>query len=180
MADITNSQQPPVQSKPQYILTHPRDVYSAGASRPISKWWFISMFICSAIFFVIAGALLGSMQSDSSYSYVSYYYGNIACFVLASACKFVAWILVTVYCVQRRKYLSTNSSLPISQPGYVVVTAPSPNNPRQQPPNYGVPAAGFINPQPPTMGTFCGRCGASVTTAFCTQCGAVVSGGPTK
>lgn len=189
MADTANYQQPQqIQSQPQYIFTHATSVPSTRPSKPISKWWFISLLILSAIFFVIGGSLLGSVSSNSmgyyssSYgqsSYFNYLYGSFACFALAGVCKLVAWILVTVYCVQRRKYLSASSALPTSsQPGYVMAMAPSPNNPMQQPPNYGIPAAAasFMNEPPPTIGTFCGRCGASVTTAFCTQCGTATSG----
>ncbi|KAJ5094889.1 hypothetical protein N7532_007180 [Penicillium argentinense] len=88
----------------------------------ISKWWCIGFFIAAIVFFIIGGALVGSYLSagystcktksnydDYTYDYTCFdgnnseYYGGVAMFVLGSISKFVAWVLLIIYCVQRRR-----------------------------------------------------------------------------
>lgn len=101
------------------------DQYSAPYSAPrktISKWWSIGFFIAAVIFFIIGGALIGSYLSagyktctsalyygDYTYDYscfagnIGQYNGGIAMLVLGGLSKFIGWILLIVYCVQRRR-----------------------------------------------------------------------------
>jgi hypothetical protein len=165
----------------------------------MSKWWFISFFIAAIVLFIIGGGLVGAWISSAT-SYVSdydtydnydtydytynngEYYGAVACFALGGICKLVAWILLIVWCVQRRRtrtivvqqayepYQSqgwggNNYGAPAPRQGaYAPVPSPAPAPPygnAQAPPNEGG--------MPPMR--YCNNCGAAVTTPYCAQCG---------
>ncbi|KAJ5580041.1 uncharacterized protein N7459_006026 [Penicillium hispanicum] len=99
--------------------THP----APSATSRFSKWWPIGFFIGAVVFFVIGGALIGTYVSNAysdcynSYSYDSYYYSNyscsvgntgefyggVACLVIGGILKLIAWVLLIVYCVKRRR-----------------------------------------------------------------------------
>jgi len=86
----------------------------------LSKWWPISFFLITLVLFIVGGGLIGawvssaqnsivdSYNSDYDSYYTTYsannglYYGALACFALGGICKLTAWILLIVYCVQRR------------------------------------------------------------------------------
>ncbi|KAJ5094904.1 hypothetical protein N7532_007195 [Penicillium argentinense] len=98
---------------------------SAPSSSPrkgISKWWCIGFFIAAVIFFIIGAALVSAYLSagyktctsalsygDYTYDYscftgnIGEYNGGIAMLVLGGLSKFIAWVLLIVYCVQRRR-----------------------------------------------------------------------------
>ncbi len=100
------------------------DPYAAPYSAPrkgISKWWPIGFFITAVIFFIIGGALVGAFVSagyktcstsyygDYTYDYsclagnIGEYNGGIAMLALGGVSKFIGWVLLIVYCVQRRR-----------------------------------------------------------------------------
>ncbi|KAJ5166866.1 uncharacterized protein N7482_005647 [Penicillium canariense] len=171
----------------------------------ISKWWCIGFFIAAIIFFIIGGALVGtylnsgysSCYSGSSYYSYSYYscfdgndgefYGGIAMFALGGVSKLIAWILLIIYCVQRRRVTQTNITYvnapapmePVPQPGFAAPqpayapgqqTAQFPHSPASPAP---YPASGTPPPKEATATAFryCSQCGAAVASRFCPQCG---------
>lgn len=115
----------------------------------MSKWWPIGFFIGALVFFVIGGALVGTYLGNTSNCYNSYntyyydysyscssgangeFYGGLACFAIGGILKLVAWILLIVFCVKRRR--SIQQHLPVQY-----YTGP-PQGPVQQP--YGAPVA---------------------------------------
>ncbi|KAJ5682315.1 hypothetical protein N7462_005480 [Penicillium macrosclerotiorum] len=178
-------------------------------SRPgISKWWCIGFFIAAVVFFIIGGALVGTYFSSgystcSTYSsFSSYYYdyscfdgndgefyGGIAMIVIGGVCKLVAWILLIVFCVQRRRFNQTNITYvnapmaapqPVAQQGYV---APQPTYPPVDPtaqfprsPASPAPYPASVSTPPPKEATatafrYCGQCGTAMSSRFCPQCG---------
>lgn len=161
----------------------------------MSKWWPISFFIAAVIFFIIGGGLIGAWASSAtaydsydsydSYDYTYYYsnsgeyYGALACFALGGICKFVAWVLLIVWCVKRSRsrtvvvtqayepYQSygNNYAAPAAPQGYAPVPVPSPAP---------VPPYGNAQTAPNQTGgqmRYCTNCGTAVTTPFCSQCG---------
>lgn len=90
---------------------------------PLTKWWPIGFFIAAIVFFIIGGGLAGSAASSDSNCYANYsaynssYSDYISCledsanearagiafFVLGALLKLAAWVLLLLYCVQRRR-----------------------------------------------------------------------------
>jgi hypothetical protein len=157
--------------------------------------WFISLFLAAIVLFIIGGGLVGAwINSATSYdSYDDYdtddftnndgeYYGAVACFALGGICKLVAWILLIVWCVQRRStrtivvqqayepYQSqgwggNNYAAQAPRQGpYAAVPSPAPE------PQYGNAQAQPNEGGMPPM-RYCNNCGAAVTTPYCAQCG---------
>ncbi|GLI73887.1 hypothetical protein PoHVEF18_002118 [Penicillium ochrochloron] len=183
--------------------------YGTTPRQGISKWWCISFFIAAVIFFIIGGALMGTYLNSSysscyssSYSYYSSYdysclegnmgewYGGIAMIALGGVCKFIAWVLLIVFCVQRRRFIQNNITYvnapvapmePVPQQGYV---APQPTYPPQpaaaqfpHSPASPAPYPASVGTPPPnkeataTAFRYCGQCGTAVSSRFCPQCG---------
>jgi len=152
----------------------------------ISKWWCISFFIAAIVFFIIGGALLGVFASNSysdcsyssGYSYYSSYsydcvtsnmgewYGGIAMLALGGVCKFIGWVLLIVFCVQRRRFVQNNITY-VTAPSHMQ-PVPQPSGPAPYPASVGTP--------PPKEATatafrYCRQCGTSISSRFCPQCG---------
>jgi hypothetical protein len=147
---------------------------------PISKWWPIGCF-CSFVFFIVlGGGLLGA----------GVWYGGIACIAIAVILKFVFWVLLITWCVQRRRASTPSTIVYVNaqanaeagtfqkpQPVATVYSAPQPNYTVQPAPGYGVAAAHAEVPsvvEKRGVTRYCGRCGTSTTTPFCLQCGSQV------
>jgi hypothetical protein len=169
------SYQPQPVMQPQAFNTAPPPQPRPG----VSKWWPISVFIAAAIFFIVGGGLAGAWTS-SSYYYddPALFQGAIACLAIGGLCKIAGWILLIIYCVQRRRPqlatvayvnypLAGYQTAPPQQPGFAPappVQSPTPVYPNAQMPPYQ---------QGMGMGPkFCGHCGAPLSSPFCTQCGA--------
>lgn len=145
------------------------------SSRRISKWWPISLFITAVVFIIIGGALVGSWASSTNYYDYNdgLLYGGAACFAIGGLCKLTAWILLIVWCVQGRHPQATAPNvnytspyaIPAAQPGYVSMPPHSTTPVMSYPHMKGSP-----NAQASGM-RYCGNCGVSLTSAFCTQCG---------
>lgn len=163
----TQNQQPAME--PQVVSTAPTRPPRTG----LSKWWSISLFIAAVIFFIIGGGLIGAMSSSyyySGYGYRSTFYGAIACFVIGGLCKMVAWVLLIVYFVQRRRPQQPTVSY-VNYPLTTSYTAPPPAG-ISPPAPVQSPTPSYPNPYQQGMGVkFCGQCGAAVSSPFCTQCG---------
>lgn len=140
----------------------------------LNKWWPISFFIAAVVMFVVGGALVGTYLANTSdcwnsytYSYYSDYnydydyscgsshdgefYGGVACFVIGGICKLVAWILLIIFCVKRRRSIHQtvvtqyyNTAPPVAQQPQQPYGAPQPY-PTQQP--YPPPGAAAPYPQ---------------------------------
>ncbi|KAK3897065.1 hypothetical protein C8A05DRAFT_39383 [Staphylotrichum tortipilum] len=145
-----------------------------------SKWWPISFFIAAFVMIITGGGLIGAWSASASCvrsSYSSYrssyyscsdsgmFYGGVACIAIGGVCKLIAWILLIVFCVKRSHRTQTNVSYtyqPISHqyaaPAGAAAAAP-PYAPAAMP---GAKVGGE---------RYCAHCGATVTAAFCAQCG---------
>ncbi len=161
--------------------------------RQFSKWWPISFFIAAILFFIIGGGILGAWAANTSCvgsSYSSYssryscsntgmYYGGIACVAIGAICKFVAWVLLIVFCVKRSRHQPTSIAYTYQPLDYSYAGAPAYQSAA---PAYQNTAPAYQNWTAPTpaahpkesaaAGTrYCGHCGGAVTTPFCAQCG---------
>jgi len=182
-------------SSPQIITGTQPDTGRA----PLSKWWPIGVFCAAAFFFVLGGGLIGawSYSVDCYYFYGDYCYGNtgewdggIACIAIGAVLKFVFWVLLIIWCVQRRRarapstvvYVNAQSNAEAGtiqkpQPAATVYSAPQPNYTAQSVPEYGVAAAHAGVPhvgEKQVVTRYCGQCGTGTTTPFCSQCGSQV------
>lgn len=120
----------------------------------LSKWWPISFFIGAVVMFVVGGALIGTYLANASncwdsYSYSSYYYddydyscssghdgefyGGVACFVIGGVCKLIAWILLIIFCVKRRRSINQT----VATQYYTVPPTGQPQQPYNVPQPYG-------------------------------------------
>jgi hypothetical protein len=161
--------------------------------KPMSRWWPVSFFIASVIFFIIGGALIGSWAT--SYDGYDYYtngnwYGAIACFVIASLLKLAAWILLIIWCVRRSRTTSATTVTYVNAPpaNNAYATMPMQVPPQsygqqpydaQQPAKSATPAPVYQNVEAAPMQygeapRYCSNCGTAVTAQFCAQCGAKV------
>jgi hypothetical protein len=165
---------------------------------PISKWWPIGCFCAFVFFFVLGGGLLGAWTSsfDCSYYYddcsgnVGDYNGGIACIAIGAILKFVFWVLLIIWCVQRRRARTPSTIVYVNaqanaetgtfqkpQPVATVYSAPQPDYTVQPAPGYGVAAAHAEVPrvvEKQVVTRYCGQCGTGTTTPFCSQCGSQV------
>jgi hypothetical protein len=85
------------------------------ATKPISRWWPISLGIATVVFFIAGGALLATWAGCYWDCTRGGYYGGIALIVIAVFLK-IAWIVVLVIYIRRRRYgyggmASTNSKV---------------------------------------------------------------------
>jgi hypothetical protein len=165
---------------------------------PISRWWWISLLIGWLLFFIIGAGLIGAWSSGSgggcSYNqFDGYYdncysgnnglfYGGVACFAIGGVIKLAYWIMLILWCVQRRRYLA-----PVVYVNGPAAEAGKPYYPPQQqyeqpqmPTPYAPvpsrsPDPNFAATQSPEVANgdkkFCGQCGTIATSQFCTQCG---------
>ncbi|GAO19352.1 uncharacterized protein UV8b_03296 [Ustilaginoidea virens] len=94
------------QGQVPYAQPHAPVVHES-VKKSMSRWWPVSFFLLALVFFIAGGGLCGGWAA----SYDSYYdsYGNgglllgaVVCFAIGGVCKFVAWILLIVWCVRGR------------------------------------------------------------------------------
>jgi len=86
----------------------------------MSRWWPSSFFLGAVVMFIVGGALVGSYLSNAncfSSSYFHYndddwdctpkrngkFYAAVACFIVGGVFKLIAWILLILYCIKRRR-----------------------------------------------------------------------------
>jgi hypothetical protein len=109
--------------------------------------------------FIVGGALVGVFVSnasnclnDSSYSYDSYsytydnigctskyngqFYGAVACFIIGGVCKLIAWVLLIMYCVRRRRAHQEAANAQYHTVPMGPYTVPGPYGQPQYPPQY--------------------------------------------
>lgn len=165
---------PPAMAAPAVVAIPPRQ-------KQFSKWWPISFFIAAFVMIVTGGGLIGAWSasatcSRSSSYYSSYYssyscsgsgmfYGGVACVAIGGVCKLIAWILLIVFCVKRSRNVQTSVSYnyqPISHQ-YAAPPAPAPAAPPYAPAAMQGAKVGGER--------YCAHCGATVSAAFCPQCG---------
>jgi hypothetical protein len=201
--DLSSQQNPflrpiSITAKMSYQNSSPQiQVGGTTGKAPISHWWVIGVFCSSVLFFVIGGGLLGAWSSSAA---CGYYYcygdagewnGGIACIAIGAILKFVFWVLLIVWCVQRRRsrapstvvYVNAQAAAeagtaPKPQPQANVYSAPQPEYAGVQPaPQYGA-AAQVQAPAPvaekQAVMRYCGHCGTGTTTPLCSQCGSQV------
>ncbi|KAJ5459965.1 uncharacterized protein N7458_001517 [Penicillium daleae] len=92
----------------------------------IPRWWYLIFFVGAIALFITGGALFGSCT----------YYAALACFVVAVIFKLIAWTLLILHCIQRRRYnqqqfASTYHTIPpmdLNQQPYGAYYAPPPGN----------------------------------------------------
>jgi hypothetical protein len=123
----------------------------------IPRWWYLIFFVGAIALFITGGALFGSWYSHASNCANSYfsnldeswsdyndcaskknstYYAALACFVVAVIFKLIAWTLLILHCIQRRRYnqqqfASTYHTIPpmdLNQQPYGAYYAPPPGN----------------------------------------------------
>ncbi|OAA45459.1 hypothetical protein NOR_03248 [Metarhizium rileyi] len=173
-------------------IVHQQHVPARGG---MSRWWPFSFFIGAIIFFIIGGGLMGAWAS--SYNGFGYYtngnwYGAIACFVIASLLKFIAWLLLIVWCVRGRSRSQSSTTVTYVGPPPVHnnYAAVPPQNYSQQPyvtdptkshthTHMHTPAPVYQNVETVPVqygGTarHCGNCSNATTAPFCAQCGSKV------
>jgi hypothetical protein len=164
---------------------------------PISKWWPIGVLCSSVFFFVLGGGLLGAWSTSftcSEYDYscdgnVSDWNGGIACIAIGAILKFVFWVLLIIWCVQRRRarapstivYINTQANVEagtVQKPQTLatVYSAPQQDYTVQPAPEYGVAAAHAEAPpvEKQLVTRYCGHCGTGTTTPYCPRCGSQV------
>lgn len=83
-----------------------------------SKWWPISLLIVTVVFIAVGGGLIGGSIYDGYYfDYVNPYdmfYAGVALVVLGGLLKISFWVVLIIYCVQRRRHSKC------AQPNYVL------------------------------------------------------------
>lgn len=168
---------------------------------PVSQWWPIGLLISSIVFFVLGGGLLGAWSSSSycTYDYdygydycignASEWDGGIACIVIGAILKLAFWVVLIVWCVQRRRSRSPSTvvyvnaqaaaesgNAPKAQPQANVYSAPQPDYAGVQPaPQYGVATQVQVPvAEKQAVTRYCGSCGSGTTTPFCSHCGSQV------
>ncbi|KAL2163296.1 hypothetical protein VTH06DRAFT_5353 [Thermothelomyces fergusii] len=124
-----------------------------------SKWWPLSFFIAAILLIIIGGALVGVWTANYSCTYSScddhtgLLWGAVACFVIGGLLKFVAWILLIVWCVKRTTRVPTSvaySYQPLAYPPPAPAPAPLYNQQGAQPYQTAPPyqTAGAHSPAP--------------------------------
>ncbi|KAN0099084.1 hypothetical protein V8E51_012859 [Hyaloscypha variabilis] len=147
---------------------------------PISKWWPIGVFCSAVFFFILGGGLLGAGVLT----------GGIGCVAIGAILKFVFWVLLIVYCVQRRHarapstivYVNAQANAEagtVQKPQTIatVYSAPQQDYTVQPAPEYGVAAAHAEVPpvvEKQLVTRYCGHCGTGTTTPYCPRCGSQV------
>lgn len=104
----------------------PQVVVLAASSpgRPISKWWWIGLLISWIIFLIIAGVLVTANCITCSELNASF-----ACFAIAGALHLAFWIVLIVWCTQRRrKHASPQKFIPQPDPA-PIYSSPPPQGP---------------------------------------------------
>lgn len=149
------------------------------AWRPLNKWWPIGFAIASVLLYAVGGGLYGSSCAitDGYYYYCSYgrWSGGIALLSLGGITSTVAFILLIIYLARRRSPTPYNPGTRLIDQSQFAQPAPSANvqAPAATYPQYTAskPVA-EIRELPVNGAKFCGRCGATVQSAFCPKCGA--------
>ena len=165
---------------------------------PLSHWWVIGVFCASVLFFIIGGGLLGAWSSslicdgyyyDICYGNAGEWDGGIACIAIGSILKFVFWVLLIVWCVQRRRSRAPSTVVYVNaqaaaeagtaakpQPQTNVYSVPQPEYAGVQPaPQYGAAAQAQVPvAEKQAVMRYCSACGTGTTTPFCSQCGSQV------
>jgi hypothetical protein len=128
---------------------------------PISKWWPIYTGIKAVIFFIIGGALIGTFETSifcddyGCYGEPGLWAGGVAMCVLGAATT-IAWVvLLVLYLTRRRK-----------SPQQLNPSNPTTIQPTPQ------PLVQELQTTTKETARFCGQCGSSVYTPFCSKCGA--------
>lgn len=142
----------------------------------LSKWWPISFFIATVIFFIIGGGLFGGYAATPAgrHGYTNLhgfnrvsglFYGGCACIAIGGVCKLTGWILLIVYCIKRNRGRANN--------GYPVPPVAYPQTAYVPQTSYQQQYAPISNPTTPAPEGIrcCHSCGSPVTAAFCTKCG---------
>lgn len=176
-------------SSPQIQIGTP-----ATGKAPMSRWWPLGIFCSSVLFFVIGGGLLGAWSSSfNCYGYYDFCYGNagewnggIACIVIGAILKLAFWVVLIVWCVQRRRSSAPSTIVYVNaqaaaeagtvakpQPQANVYSPPQPEYAGVQPvPQYvGAAQAQVPVAEKQAVTRYCGQCGTGTTTPFCSQCG---------
>jgi hypothetical protein len=158
-------------------MAHQPQVVVAPTRRPMSKWWWIGLLIAWIIFVLIGGALIGVWASKTGVHCGYYtcsvddltgeYYGGLACFAIGGILHLAYWIVLIVWCTKRHRY----QTVPVTY-----ISGPSVESAADKPFYYPTPTY-YPNQETPNRYTpeqrrFCGNCGTTVTSQFCTQCGA--------
>jgi len=164
---------------------------------PISHWWPIGLFCSSVLFFVLGGGLLGAWSSsvfcdgyyDICYGNVGEYNGGIACIAIGAILKFAFWVVLIVWCVQRRRshapstvvYVNAQAAAEAGtvakpEPQATVYSVPQPEPVGiQHVPQYGAAVLAQVPvAEKQAAVRYCGQCGTGTTTPFCSQCGSQV------
>jgi hypothetical protein len=174
---ITTTAKMAYQNSSPQILTGTQPVTGKA---PISKWWPIGVFCFFVFFFVLGGGLLGAGVLD----------GGIACIAIGAILKFVFWVLLIIWLVQRRRARAPSTIVYINaqanaeagtvgkpQPVATVYSAPQRDYTVQATPEYGIAAARAEVPpvvEKPPGTRYCGQCGTGTITPYCSQCGSQV------
>ncbi|KAJ5692459.1 hypothetical protein N7462_001882 [Penicillium macrosclerotiorum] len=93
--------------------------------QPFTRWWPLSFMIAAIILFITGGVLIGTWLSHTSNcaddfvtdynetwdEYTQCYsrkngqfYGGVICVIIGAVFKLIAWVLLIVHCMQRRRY----------------------------------------------------------------------------
>ena len=143
--------------QPQVVI-----LAASSPGRPISKWWWIGLLISWIIFLIIAGVLVTANCITCSELNASF-----ACFAIAGALHLAFWIVLIVWCTQRRrKHASPQKFIPQQ---FIPQPAPAPIY--SSPPPQGATTASSDTQE---MARFCGNCGMAATARFCAECGTQV------
>jgi hypothetical protein len=165
-------------SSPQIVTS----IQPSTGKAPISKWWPIGFFCGFVFFFVLGGGLIGA----------GIFLGGIACIAIGAILKFVFWVLLIVWAVQRRRgraaapstivYVNAQANAEAGtvqkpQPIATTYSTPQQNYTVQPGTEYGIAPAytGVPNVvEKQAVIRYCGQCGTGNTTPFCSQCGSQV------
>lgn len=186
---ITTAKMAYQNSSPQ-IVTSTQSVTGISGKAPISKWWPIGFF-CSALFFFVLGAWNNcDYYDDYCFGNVDEWDGGIACIAISALLKLVFWVLLIIWCLQRRHalvqptivYVNAQSNAEAgtvqkTQPVATVYNAREPKYIVQPAPECGVAAAQVEIPrivEKQVVPRYCGQCETCTTSPFCSRCGSQV------
>jgi hypothetical protein len=163
-------------SSPQIVT----GIQPGTGKAPISKGWPIGCFCSFVFFFVVGGGLIAA----------GIFEGGIACIALGAILKFVFWVLLIVWCVQRRRAVAPSTIVYVNaqanaeagtvqkpQPITTVYNTQQQNYTVQSGTKYNVAAVHTKVPnvvEKQAVMRYCGQCGIGTTTPFCSQCGSQV------